>query len=122
VTPIGIPAGMTADEMAVADVGQLRPGDGEFYVDDWLFLKLYPLKAGEMVAQHVHLYDHVTVVATGTVRLTIDGVDQGEVTGPKPVTIRALAQHSMVAVTDALLFCAHNLRGEGYPALAGQED
>jgi hypothetical protein len=112
---------LTPTEMAVADVHQLRPGDGEFYVDDWLWLKQYALKAGEMVAQHVHMHDHVTVVAVGTVRLTIDGVDQGEIVAPRPVSIRALAQHSMVAVTDALIFCVHNLRGEGYPALVDME-
>jgi len=79
------------------------------------------LKAGDVVEQHVHMFDHVSVIAVGTVRLTIDGKDQGEITAPKPVTIRALAQHSMVAVTDALIFCVHNLRGEGYPALAEME-
>jgi len=111
------PYSLTPTETAIADVHQMRPGDGEFYVDDWLWLKQYPLKAGERVDQHVHLFDHVTVIAVGTVRLTIDGVDQGEIVAPKPVTIRALAQHSMVALTDALIFCVHNLRGEGYPAI-----
>ena len=108
---------LTPTETAIADVHQMRPGDGEFYVDDWLWLKQYALKAGERIEQHVHLFDHVTVVAVGTVRLAIDGVDQGEIAGPKPVTIRALAQHGMVALTDALIFCVHNLRGEGYPAI-----
>lgn len=119
----GVKAGaLTPTEIAIADVGQMRPGDGEYYHDEWLWLKQYVLKAGEVVEQHVHLHDHVTVVALGTVRLTIDGVDQGEITAPKPVTVRALAQHSMIAVTDALILCIHNLRGDGYPALAKMED
>jgi hypothetical protein len=112
---------LTPTEIAVADVHQMRPGDGEFVHDEWLWLKQYVLKAGEAVEQHVHMFDHVTVIAVGTVRLAIDGIDQGEIVAPKPVTIRALAQHSMVAVTDALIFCVHNLRGEGYPALVEME-
>lgn len=115
------PVTLTPSQIAVADVHQMN-GAGEFYCDEWLWVKPYTLKAGEAVEQHVHLWDHVTMVASGTVRLTVDGIDMGEITGPKPVTIRALAQHSFVAVTDALILCIHNLRGEGYPALAKMED
>src|SRR5260221_12627650 len=81
---------LTPTEVAVADVHQLRPGDGEFYVDDWLWLKQYPLKAGERIDQHVHLFDQVTVIPAGTGWLTFDGVDKGEVVAPKPCTIPAL--------------------------------
>ena len=113
---------LTPTEIAISDVGQMRPGDGEFYVDDWLWLKAILLKPGQQIDQHVHLYDHPTVIGFGTVDAWIDGQHQGEITGLKVLTIRALAQHSFIAKTYALVLCAHNLRGEGYPALAGQED
>lgn len=89
----------------------------EFFVDDWLFVKQIPLKAGEAAEQHVHEYDHVTMVAVGTVRVWVDGEDCGEAAAPKPLTILAGQKHMFLAVTDAVLYCIHNLRGEGYPAV-----
>lgn len=89
----------------------------EFYVDDWLYLGLMPMKAGQVGTQHVHEYEHPTVVCYGTVSLKVDGRLIGRFVGPTYVTIKAGEQHEFTAETDALLICAHNLRGEGYPRL-----
>ena len=106
---------MKAPEVALKD---RRPAPGEeMFYDDWLWVKPIPLKAGEVCEQHVHLHDHASLVATGTVRLWVDGQDRGEVSAPKIVKINALAQHKFLAVTDAVIVCIHNLRGEGYPAI-----
>lgn len=88
----------------------------EFFADDWLFVKQIPIKAGEVVEQHVHEYDHVTGLVSGTVRVWIDGSDHGEFTAPKLISVPAGKRHMFLAVSDAVLYCIHNLRGEGYPA------
>lgn len=89
----------------------------EFFADDWLFVKQIPLKKGEIAEQHVHDYDHVSMLAVGTIRLWVDDEDRGEFTAPVPIAIPAGQKHMFLAVSDALLYCVHNLRGEGYPAV-----
>ena len=89
----------------------------EFYIDDWLFVGTIPLKAGFLAGQHVHEYDHPTFVAHGTIRVWVNDEDRGEVTAPGHVTIKAGERHKFLAVTDAVILCIHNLRGEGYPAI-----
>lgn len=110
---------MKAPEVALED---RRPAEmKEFYVDDWLFVGLIPLKAGEVMQQHVHTYDHATVVAAGTIQVWVEGKFTKEYVAPTYVTIRAKEAHRFLAVTDALVLCCHNLRGEGYPAIEGDE-
>ena len=108
---------MKAPDVALKD---RRPAQGEeFIVDDWLWVKPVSLKAGEMMAQHVHMHDHVTLVASGRVRMWVDGQDQGAWTAPVPIKINALAEHKFLAETDAVLCCIHRLRdGEVYPPTA----
>jgi len=106
---------MKAPEVALKD--RREAVGSEFTVDDWLWVKVFALKAGEMIEQHTHCFDHVTLIATGTVRKWINGQDCGEITGPKPITIAAMTEHKFLAITDAVVGCIHNLRGEGYPAI-----
>ena len=93
-----------------------QPDAPEFFVDDWLFIKQIPLKEREVCEQHVHTYDHVSMVAVGAVCYWIDDAFKGSVTAPAPIVIRAGQKHTVLATTDALLYCVHNLRVEGYPA------
>lgn len=96
------------------------PETKEFYVDDWLYVGLIPLRAGEVAAQHVHDLDHPTLIVSGTVQAWADGKDLGDFIAPTYVTIRAGIRHSFLAKSDALICCCHNLRGEGYPAVSGE--
>jgi quercetin dioxygenase-like cupin family protein len=105
-------------EPEVAPHDRLPAGMSEYYVDDWLFVGLLPLKKGQIIEQHVHTYDHPTVVPYGTVHLWVDGEDKGEITGPTYATIKAGQRHRFVAVSDTMILCCHNLRGEGYPAIS----
>jgi quercetin dioxygenase-like cupin family protein len=103
--------------MQAPEIIDKRPPEmTEFYADDWLFVGLIPLKAGEVAQQHVHTYDHPTVIPYGTVRAWDNDVYLGEKSGPTYFTIKAHHKHRFYAVTDTLICCCHNLRGEGYPA------
>lgn len=89
----------------------------EHYVDDWLYLGLITLKAGQVGEQHVHEWDHPTIIFDGMVRLYVDGQYQGTYSGFTYVSVKADHKHWFEAETDAKLCCVHNLRGRGYPAL-----
>ena len=106
---------MSAPEVALAD--RRPPPVKEFYVDDWLYVGLIPLKKGEVAAQHVHEYDHPTVIPYGTIEAWVNDERLGEFTGPTHLTIKAGEAHRFLAKTDTLILCCHNLRGEGYPAV-----
>lgn len=106
-------------EVALAD--RVPPETTELYIDDWLYVGLIPLKAGRMAAQHVHDYDHPTVIPYGRVRAWVDDVLLADLTGPTHITIKAGRQHKFLALTDTLILCCHNLRGEGYPGIEPME-
>lgn len=94
-----------------------QPIGDDLFLDEWLFVKPIALKAGEACEQHVHEKDHATFVATGTMRVWMDGQDQGTVTGPNIIKVRGGVKHQFLAETDVLFCCIWNLRGEGYPAI-----
>ena len=116
-------AGVHAAEVLGQPAPQVAPADRrqplalDLYLDDWLFVKPIALKAGEACEEHVHVEDHATFLAFGSMRVWMDGQDQGEVTGPKIIKVRGGTKHQFLAVTDALFCCIWNLRGEGYPAI-----
>jgi len=100
-------------------VGEKRENPGiQLYVDDWLWTKLISLNKGEKAEQHVHEFDHPTIVATGAIKVWIDGKYQGVVFSPSIITIKAQQKHEFLAIIDSVICCVHNLRGEGYPAIS----
>lgn len=75
------------------------------------------LKQWDAVPQHSHDYAHATLVASGKVRVWIEGAYVGEVTAPKAIEIEAHRHHVFQALEpDTRLFCVHNLNGEAYQA------
>lgn len=72
-----------------------------------VYAKELRIPAGFVMVSHRHLYDHLSILAGGTVVLS-DGVNGGRtLTGPCAVTIAAGMDHSLVALTDAVWFCVH---------------
>jgi hypothetical protein len=78
-----------------------------------LFIKTAQLaKAGTPVLQHAHKYDHVTLLAYGSMRVWADDEMLGDYTGPVGILIRAHVRHRMVTLTDGVVFCCiHALHG-----------
>jgi len=64
------------------------------------------LPAGHYAESHRHNFDHLSILATGKVRVTVDGVDT-EYNGPECLTIRAGQVHRIEALTDTVWFCVH---------------
>ena len=80
---------------------------------DDLFVKAMTVaKAGTIMGQHSHTYDHVTLLAYGAMRVEADGMMLGDYVGPVGILIRAGVKHTMTTLTDGVVFaCIHALHG-----------
>lgn len=61
---------------------------------------------GESGTKEVHDYDHLSTLASGRVRLMVDGVPQ-ELTAPKIIVIQAGKEHQVLALTHVVWHCTH---------------
>lgn len=71
-------------------------------------------KAGDIEIGHTHQFDHLTLLAKGKLRVTVEG-QVTEFTAPHMIYIRADKVHELVALTDeTVAYCIHALRdGDG---------
>jgi len=94
---------------------KLEPSYVEFAEVDDIWVRAYTVeKAKSVIAQHVHLHDHITLVSSGSVKAWQDGEVLGEYHAPAVITIPAGKKHAFTALTDnVVLCCLHNLRGTG---------
>lgn len=68
------------------------------------------LKAGDTEQGHSHCFDHVTLLATGKIKLTANGKSD-EFTAPHHIFIKAGVEHELVALEDnTTVHCIHAIR------------
>ncbi len=61
------------------------------------------------VPQHSHRYDHLTMLAVGSMRVWQDGVLRGDFAAPAEIVIPAGAKHVFLTLTPGVTFyCIHN--------------
>jgi quercetin dioxygenase-like cupin family protein len=69
-------------------------------------------KAGDAELGHKHAFDHLTLLAKGSLRVTCDG-EVTDFKAPMMIFIRADQQHELVALEDdTVAYCIHGLRGD----------
>ena len=72
--------------------------------------------AGESFAGHKHKFDHVTLLASGSVEVEVAGNPPKQFKAPTFIIIRKEHEHKMTALTDDVLyycvFALRNLDGE----------
>lgn len=67
-------------------------------------------QAGDIEHGHTHQFDHLTLLAKGKLKVTVEGVAT-EFTAPHMIYIRADKRHELVALTDeTVAYCIHALR------------
>ena len=67
-------------------------------------------KAGDIEIGHTHQFDHLTLLAKGRLKVTVEGVST-EFTAPHMIYIRKDKVHELVALTDeTVAYCIHALR------------
>jgi quercetin dioxygenase-like cupin family protein len=74
-----------------------------------LYLRSVLLFEGVKIPQHVHPYDHATLVASGSARLYVDGERVGDYYAGTAVEIKANHLHEFEALEDnTRLVCVHH--------------
>jgi quercetin dioxygenase-like cupin family protein len=67
-------------------------------------------KAGDTEIGHTHQFDHLTLLAKGKIRVTVEGV-ASEFTAPQMIWIHKDKVHELVALVDnTVAYCIHALR------------
>ena len=89
-----------------------QPYGEEFTAADGIFIKEMRVpRAGTLIPQHAHAYDHVTYVAAGRFRVWCDGALRGEFGAPCPVPIPAGTKHAFLSLEDgSVALCIHTRR------------
>src|SRR3954463_14017809 len=90
-----------------------QPVSTEIKLTDDLFIKTAVVAdAGTIIPAHAHRYDHVTLLAYGSMRITADDEMLGDYTGPVGILIRRGVKHTMTTLTPGVVFaCIHVLHG-----------
>lgn len=71
---------------------------------------MYFAKAGDIEVGHTHQFDHLTLLAKGKLRVTVEGVTS-EFTAPHMIYIHKDKHHELVALVDnTVAYCIHALR------------
>jgi hypothetical protein len=94
---------------------KLRPAATVNCVSNVFFKTMHFLYVGDREPPHCHVFDHVTFLARGSLRVTVNG-DSSDFSAPTPIFIAKRLLHELVALEDdTLALCIHALRdGERY--------
>lgn len=70
-------------------------------------------KKGDSSQGHYHLFDHVSLLAKGSVSVVIDGYPPKEFTAPTFIIIKKEFSHKFIALTDDVLwYCVFAIRND----------
>lgn len=72
-------------------------------------------KAGDIEIGHTHQFDHLTLLAKGVLKVTVDGAVT-EFTAPQMIYIHKDKVHELEALSDGTVaYCIHALRDKNDP-------
>lgn len=88
----------------------------------WIKQMLIP-KPYDIVPQHSHTYDHISLLAKGSIRAWKDGEFYGDFTAPEGIFIAAGVKHIFQALEpETIIYCIHNTHGEDVPRVRALND
>lgn len=91
-----------------------QPLQTNIHLAPGLFVKHCVFAAGTLIPQHSHDLDHLSVIATGTVRVWRDGEQLGDYRAPAGILIEAHAKHTFLALEEGTtVLCVHRLDESG---------
>lgn len=90
-----------------------QPVSIEIKLTDDLFVKTATVAdAGTIIPTHSHRWDHITLLAYGSMRVMADGDLLGDFTGPVGILIKAGVKHMFLTTSPGVVFaCIHAVRG-----------
>lgn len=71
-----------------------------------VYAKETRIPAGYVLVQHAHKHDHLSILASGSVEMAVDGV-KSVVHAPACLTIAAGKHHGIKSITDVVWYCVH---------------
>jgi quercetin dioxygenase-like cupin family protein len=71
-----------------------------------VYAKETRIPAGYVLVQHAHKHDHLSILASGSVELAVDG-EKSIVHAPACLTIAAGKHHGIKSITDVVWYCVH---------------
>lgn len=81
-----------------------------FQIASNIFVKQMVLnQPGNKIFGHSHAYSHVTLIATGSVWMRANGIEERH-DAPKLVITPALVRHEFECIEPAILCCVHAIR------------
>jgi quercetin dioxygenase-like cupin family protein len=80
--------------------------DVKHYKVGAVYAKQVHIKAGKVLVGHEHTYDHMSILASGKVEVTVDGETTLYV-GPFAIGIAAYKKHIISAISNSLWYCVH---------------
>ena len=78
----------------------------EHFFSSGVYAKETRIPAGHILVQHKHKFDHLSILASGSVELIVDGV-KSVVHAPACLTIEANRHHGVKSLTDVVWYCVH---------------
>lgn len=87
-----------------------QPPEVEIHIADDVFVKQMAIaKAGTYIPQHSHKYDHLSMLAVGSVDVWKDGRYDRAYHAPAGIVIAAGVKHLFRALEDnTVIYCIHN--------------
>ena len=71
-----------------------------------VYAKETHIPAGYVLVQHAHKHDHLSILASGSVELGVDG-GKSVIDAPACLTIAAGKHHGVKSLTDVVWYCIH---------------
>lgn len=79
----------------------------EHHFGGGVYAKETRIPAGFDLVQHRHEHDHLSILASGSVELTIEDVGIETIHAPACLTIKAGKHHGVRSLTDVVWYCIH---------------
>ena len=78
----------------------------EHFFTEGVYARKMVIPAGTQVPTHQHVYDHLSILAQGRVRVGVGPISQ-EYVAPAMIEIKKNVAHRITAVEDSVWFCVH---------------
>ena len=80
--------------------------DVQHHFGGGVYAKESMIPAGSWLVQHTHKFDHLSILAKGSVELIVDGA-ASIIHAPACLTIAAGKHHGIKSLTDVIWYCVH---------------
>jgi mannose-6-phosphate isomerase-like protein (cupin superfamily) len=71
-----------------------------------VYAKETRIPAGQVLVQHAHKFDHLSILAEGSVEVMVEG-ERHVLHAPACLTIQANKHHGVRSLTDVVWYCVH---------------